>query len=1429
MATSPIIPGAAGSSYGSAIPAVYIPGGQWAGNESNRNIGRPPNAVVVDVNPRGTGGGRGGAPSRSASEQQATVAGANSLIPIIYGRRRVGAKIAAVGMLGTDLVLLCIWCQGEIDAVESVQINDEATPAAVTVTSYVGNQSQAADATLIAAFGATYTDRLLGVCYSVLRVPAGAVAGFPRATALIRGMKVPRVEFSYVTLNGTSAYGAVADAASNDINEDFEVAVGLAATDWTPTADQVLASKWNTTGNQRSWRLLLKTTGALSLEVSTAGTAISATYTSSEVTTWTDTKCHFVRCRFVKTNGANSVASFATSEDGQAWTALGADQTGTIIATVFNSTADLRFGADHQGNYLAGNVWSLWIQTATKTVADLVLLEEAPSATTFPDATGQTWSLVNTSVNTHTAWSKLPGNCLVDLLTNTSYGLGRRVDIGTALQTVYLNADQIGTPAENRHELDLLLDTSTQADQWVTTLADAAHCVAEDGDGKVYLVRDWDDPVVKAFDTTNIAEGSLTWSKRGSRDQPTGVEVTWTNTTTTPWRDDVVTVYLPGVLGGSVPRRMSRISRPGITRYTEAYRRAVETLNDATTADVSVSFRTFDDAAAIRKGAIITVTHPVGFTAKKFRVTSIQQSEPGRWQIQGNEHDAARYSSAVVPGPTTVDTTLPSPNAPPAVTGLTATEDVYQVQTGYWASRLRVTWTEPATFPFVQVYAVEIRQGTTLIEAATVAKGSASYISNPLPENLLYTVTVQVISTTGARGAAATFSITNNGRAGTRPTNVPLLTAFEVGGEVRITWSPATDFDLTAHELRYTADYLGATSTGSLQSQWDAAKLVSTTLIDRVPTPTVRYDTRIIPAGNWRLYAKGLDSVRTATYPWGQESVTPAYFDLQVTSDANAFVAADYSFATPVLVNMTQHYDGLTGAAYWVTDMGETWNSLFPSTMNSYGNPLFTYHSSGSSGLSTEIKDYATALTGDWATAQTWQALSGAAGTQTYLTATEPTATVNVTAATNATPIVITTSAAHGWSTGDEIELASVGGNTNANGYRRITVTSTTQFSLQDLFGNNVAGNGAYTSGGTARKWTWTTSTPNLASKTTARYGRLTNGTTTTGTLLVTALGSLRCNVVARRESYAITTAASGPATVVLTQPYSKFKSISFAIATVGSYSWAYDRVEVSGGLGIQSGRVLRFFGAGTCRVDVGDHAVHDFGNGTTDSPFSVEAWVKVSALGAVQTIVGKGSGSPSGQWQLRIATNGRPRFALYDVSATAVLSIEADYLLPIDTWVHIAGTYSGSSTNAGMKIYVNAVLQTQTSVNAGTYVAMEVLTDPLVIGNQYFAGAYNTPFAGCIDEVRIWSTERSAADILANYRLEVSSSASGLVGQWKMNDGSGTTATDSTTNAKHGTLTAGTGTLPAWRPYDGFDLYAYVSSSGAQAAVSGTGNFEGV
>ena len=71
-------------------------------------------------------------------------------------------------------------------------------------------------------------------------------------------------------------------------------------------------------------------------------------------------------------------------------------------------------------------------------------------------------------------------------------------------------------------------------------------------------------------------------------------------------------------------------------------------------------------------------------------------------------------------------------------------------------------------------------------------------------------------------------------------------------------------------------------------------------------------------------------------------------------------------------------------------------------------------------------------------------------------------ATVTITNCTNATPIVCTATA-HGLRTNDRISISGITGNTNANGFFKVTRLTADTFSLQNYStGADIAGNGAY-------------------------------------------------------------------------------------------------------------------------------------------------------------------------------------------------------------------------------------------------------------------------------------------------------------------------------------------------------------------------------
>jgi Leucine-rich repeat (LRR) protein len=114
---------------------------------------------------------------------------------------------------------------------------------------------------------------------------------------------------------------------------------------------QSLVSKWEVTGNLRSYALDLDTTGKLAFISSSGGTSGTSANTPSSVATgFTDGTGHWVRATW--RNSDNRVQFFtsndASSTTSPTWTQLGTDQSWSSTA-IFDSTAKLEVGSRNTG------------------------------------------------------------------------------------------------------------------------------------------------------------------------------------------------------------------------------------------------------------------------------------------------------------------------------------------------------------------------------------------------------------------------------------------------------------------------------------------------------------------------------------------------------------------------------------------------------------------------------------------------------------------------------------------------------------------------------------------------------------------------------------------------------------------------------------------------------------------------------------------------------------------------------------------------------------------------------------------------------------------------------------------------------------------------------------------------------------------------
>jgi hypothetical protein len=124
------------------------------------------------------------------------------------------------------------------------------------------------------------------------------------------------------------------------------------------------------------------------------------------------------------------------------------------------------------------------------------------------------------------------------------------------------------------------------------------------------------------------------------------------------------------------------------------------------------------------------------------------------------------------------------------------------------------------------------------------------------------------------------------------------------------------------------------------------------------------------------------------------------------------------------------------------------------------------------------------------------------------------------------------------------------------------------------------------------------------------------------------------------------------------------------------------------------------------------------------------------------------------------------------------------------DTWSDIAATFDGTTES----LYLNGRLVASQSVGPLSIVDT---TAPLRISGDANGVNY---FAGQIDEARVWNVARTPAELQADAGHTLTGSEPGLVGDWPLDEGTGTTAFDQTANHNDGVLGAGNASqMPAW------------------------------
>ena len=243
--------------------------------------------------------------------------------------------------------------------------------------------------------------------------------------------------------------------------------------------------------------------------------------------------------------------------------------------------------------------------------------------------------------------------------------------------------------------------------------------------------------------------------------------------------------------------------------------------------------------------------------------------------------------------------------------------------------------------------------------------------------------------------------------------------------------------------------------------------------------------------------------------------------------------------------------------------------------------------------------------------------------------------------------------------------------------------------------------------------------------------------------------------------------------------------------------------------------------------INVTDNSTLDFGTGS----FTYEARIYYTGT-SDGWIIGKDTDSASRAY-IYVQTAGTVHFVVRNSDGTQNTTASGTSNIS-GGWHHIAGTFDGTAKT--LRIYVDGV---QEGTTTNTNLANLDNNRDLAIG-RYGGESASTYFKGNIDDVRVWKgVVRTQAEIQANANLELVGTESNLSMYLKLNDATGTTANDETSNNNDGTLTGGpnwsvqvpfvdnTGPNTASMRFDSTDDYIQTPSSSTLQIGTGSMTYE--
>lgn len=151
--------------------------------------------------------------------------------------------------------------------------------------------------------------------------------------------------------------------------------------------------------------------------------------------------------------------------------------------------------------------------------------------------------------------------------------------------------------------------------------------------------------------------------------------------------------------------------------------------------------------------------------------------------------------------------------------------------------------------------------------------------------------------------------------------------------------------------------------------------------------------------------------------------------------------------------------------------------------------------------------------------------------------------------------------------------------------------------------------------------------------------------------------------------------------------------------------------------------------------------------NFTSANAFSVSFWVKPSSFVGGPILFAKASSADTNGYLAFLSATGLPRWII--MASGTTYQVSSGTTLGLNDWSYMTFTYDGSGNRNGMKIYINATLD---STGAASAIVGETRnTNPLTFGSYSNNAELLTGFE---DELRVYSTNLSVSQVSGLYEV---------------------------------------------------------------------------